>query len=129
MYSRSNTPLRSSATTFGFASSASAFIFSPTRSAFAKKIRPSSRNSNSPGKVSSSGCSLERGRKTFVPGLRPEHVDRRIGRLVGEGDERDDDGDENSLQGPEQHHAGQSGQGPTELRSPHLRESRGTPPA
>ena len=71
VYSRSKTALMSSATTFGFASAASARILPPIRSALAKKTRPSGRRMSRPGKLSSSGCSFERGRKTLVPGLRP----------------------------------------------------------
>ena len=71
VYSRSNTALRSSATTRGLAAATSGLIFSARRSALAKNIRPSGRRMSNPGKVSSSGCCPDRGRKTFVPGLRP----------------------------------------------------------
>ena len=51
--------------------------------------------------------------------LAPEHVHRRVGHLVGEGDQRHDDRDEDALQGAEQHDARQRDQRPDELRAPH----------
>ena len=56
--------------TFGCAAAISGAIWSRTRSAFPKNIRPSTRSINKPGYVSSSGCSSERRRKTLVSGLR-----------------------------------------------------------
>ena len=52
-----------------------------------------------------------------MPGLRPSSRTGGSARLVRQGHQRHHDGDEDPLQGPQQHHARQSGQGPDELRS------------
>ena len=85
--------------------------------------------SSRPGKVSSSGCSFGARPKDIRARLAPQHADRRIGRLVRQGHQRHHDGDEDPLQGPQQHDAGESGQGPDELRSSDLEDERGSPPA
>ena len=71
VYSRSKTLLKSSTITRGRTVSMRVRIRSEMFWALAKKIRPSGCSSKRPGKVSSSECSLELGRKTSVPGLRP----------------------------------------------------------
>jgi hypothetical protein len=71
VYSRSGTPLKSMATTFGFARSIGGRSLSASVPTLAKKTVPWSRNISRPGKVSSSPCSAETGRNTFVPRFRP----------------------------------------------------------
>src|SRR5271165_2763710 len=66
----SRTPLASTATTFGCVSLTSGSILCAICAALAKKIGPSGLSSRRPGKLSSSGCSGDRGRNTLVPGLR-----------------------------------------------------------
>src|ERR1700756_2145683 len=66
----SRTPLASTATTFGCVSRTRGSILCAICAALAKKIGPSGLSSRRPGKLSSSGCSGDSGRKTLVPGLR-----------------------------------------------------------
>ena len=54
--------------------------------------------------------------------LAPQHIDRRIGRLVSDGHQRHHDGNEDPLQGSQHHHPGKSGEGPDELHSPDLQD-------
>ena len=69
--SMSITALQSSTTTPACVSRTRRTISSPTRCALAKNRRPSVRTISSPGQVSSSGCSSDSGRNTWVPRLRP----------------------------------------------------------
>ena len=81
VYSRSRTPLASTATTLGRASLISGSILCAICAAFAKNIGPSGLSSNRPGKSHPRDVPRFRA-EDVAPGLAPQHIHRWIGYLV-----------------------------------------------
>ena len=99
--------------TLGFDSTppASALIFSPIRAALAKKTTLEL-NDQQTGKDLIFGMFRRTRPENVCARLAPEHANRRIRRLVRQRDQRNYDSDEDSLRGPQQDHASESGPGP-----------------
>ena len=120
----SNTPLRSSTTIFGFALVDQRSYLLSDALGIGEEDPPLQPQDQQARESFILGMFLRAGPEDVGARLASQHVDRRIGRLVRKGHQRSHDGNEDPLQGPQQHHAGKGGQGPEELRSPDLEDSR-----
>ena len=130
VYSRSETPLQSSSTTFGLGESTIGHILFADMLGVGEEDR-APRIAGSAGRETSHrpDSPADSGRKTLVPGLRPKHVHRRD----APADRRAPPPRARSatripLQRAQQHHAGERGNGPHELHASGSVRSRGIPP-